>query len=172
MNGRGLLFEDNNAKKDIIGRLTFKPLEFLRIGGSYRYGYPVNNEDRRLSFAGELQLEYNNILFQAEYIYDEGDYYAAAGGGCGAEPVPLGNKRDGAYAQLLYMTPWNLQPVVKFEMFDYDKDLENTEENIITAGVNYWFNDWTRIQVNYRYRAEIGNEVKNDDILVQLQVKF
>jgi hypothetical protein len=172
MNGRGLLIEDNNMKKDFIARLTLKPLDFLRIGGSYRLGYPVKNEDRRFSFAGEMQIELADLLFQAEYIYDEGDYYPAAGGGCGVDPVPLGRKRDGYYAQVLYMTPWNLQPVVKFEAFDYDKNAKNTEETIITTGINYWFNDWTRIQVNYRYRAEKGAEVMNDDILVQLQVKF
>ena len=172
MNGRGLLNEDNNAKKDFIGRVTFKPLDFLRFGGSFRYGYPVNNDETRTSYAGEVQVKLENLLFQAEYIYDEGDYYPAAGGGCGSDPVALGAKRDGAYAQLLYMTPWMIQPVVKWETFDYNKDLENTEENIITAGFNYWFNDWTRLQFNYRYRAEKGAEVNNDDILIQLQVKF
>ena len=103
MNGRGLLNEDNNSKKDFIGRVTFKPLEFLRFGGSFRYGWPVNNDDTRQSYAAEIQVKKGDLLFQAEYIADEGDYYPAAGGGCGTDPVALGENRNGAYAMLLYI---------------------------------------------------------------------
>ncbi len=70
------------------------------------------------------------------------------------------------------MTNFNLEPVVKFEMFDADLNSDANEQNIITLGANYFFNDATRLQVNYRYRAEKGAEIPNDEILVQLQVKF
>ena len=72
----------------------------------------------------------------------------------------------------MYMTPWRVQPVVKFELFDKDKDVEDNSEYITTFGVNYFFNDWTRLQVNYRYRAEMAGEIPNDALLVQVQVKF
>jgi len=77
----------------------------------------------------------------------------------------------------MYMTPWNIQPIVKYENFDPDTDLDNTNldncmKNIITFGFNYFFNDWTRLQLNYLYKVEEGNEIANDEILMQLQVKF
>jgi len=72
----------------------------------------------------------------------------------------------------MYMTDWNLQPVVKYESFDPDTETDNDALNIITFGFNYFFNDWTRLQLNYLYKAEEGNEITNDEILMQLQVKF
>lgn len=171
MNGNGLNVKDNNAKKDVIGRVIFHPLDFLSIGGNFRYGYPNVDSSDRVSVGAELQIETGNFLLQGEYIYDEGDYNRAAGGGCGSEPMVLGEKRDGYFVQAMYMTRWMVQPVAKFESFDTDKDLDNSIY-WMTFGVNYWFNDWTRVQLNYQYKAENGAEVDNDAIMVQLQVKF
>ncbi|MBK3516007.1 porin [Carboxylicivirga marina] len=172
MNGTGLGVKDNNSKKDMIGRLKVNPLDFLSIGGSFRYGYPINNEETRTSFAAEFEVNLNNLLVQGEYIYDEGDQNPAAGGGCGSDPVILGEKRGGYWVQGMYMTKWMLQPVMKFEMFDLDSDIDENEEYITTFGLNYFFNDWTRLQVNYQYKAEKAGEVENDALLMQLQVKF
>ena len=71
----------------------------------------------------------------------------------------------------MYMTPWNLQPIVKYESYDPNIDEDNDVEDVITFGVNYFFNDWTRLQLNYLYKAE-EEEESNDEILMQLQVKF
>lgn len=70
------------------------------------------------------------------------------------------------------MTPWNLQPVVKLESWDPDIDVDDNSENVITLGFNYFLNDWTRLQVNYLYKAEDQEEISNDELLMQLQVKF
>ena len=72
----------------------------------------------------------------------------------------------------MYMTSWSLQPVVKYESFDPDTETDDNAMSIITFGVNYFFNDWTRLQLNYLYKAEEGNEIVNDELLMQLQVKF
>ena len=79
--------------------------------------------------------------------------------------------RSGFWTQALYMTPWNLQPVIKYESYDPNTDEDNDIENVITFGVNYFFNDWTRLQLNYLYKVE-EEEEPNDEILMQLQVKF
>ena len=171
MNGKGLGIVDNNEKKDVIGRLTYKPLEFLRVGGSFRYGFPGLTDKSRTSYAAEIQIKHSNILVQGEYIYDEGDYVLGPGG-CGADPIALGEKRDGFYVQATYMTPFMLQPVIKYEAFDYDKDMDNNTMSVITVGANYFFNDNTRMQLNYRYRVEEAGELDNDVIALQLQVKF
>lgn len=72
----------------------------------------------------------------------------------------------------MYMTPWNLQPIIKYESYDPNTDADNDIATVITFGVNYFFNDWTRLQLNYLYKAEEGIEIANDEILMQLQVKF
>lgn len=171
MNGTGLGVTDNNNKKDLIGRATIKPLDFLRFGGSFRYGFPANDSEKRITYAGELEVNYGDFLLQGEYIMDSGDENLAAGGGCGADPLILGDKSSGGYVQLLYMTPFRLQPVVKYEMFDRDLDTDNNSFSTFTAGANYFFNDWTRLQVNYRYTMDDAG-LDPTEIKVQLQVKF
>lgn len=77
------------------------------------------------------------------------------------------------------MTPWYLQPVVKYESYNPDAlsysylyHDQNFEQTTLTFGLNYFINEWTRVQVNYLYNAEPGNEFKNDGISIQLQAKF
>lgn len=173
MNGSGLGRLDNNEKKDVVGRVILKPFEFFRIGGSFRYGYPSynNNDDSRTTFGGELQAKYKNFTLLGEYIMDEGDYNRDLGGGCAGNLIELGEKRSGGYATIAYKTKWNVEPVFRFDFFD-SGNMQNYKENNMTFGVNYFFNDWTRLQVNYVYRTEEPADMKNDVFVIQLQVTF
>lgn len=173
MNGSGLGRADNNKMKDIVGRILLKPVDFIKVGGSFRTGYPSynNNEDSRTSLAGELQANYKGFTLQAEYLTDKGDYNRDLGGGCSGNLIDLGEKRSGGFATLAYLTKWNVEPVFRFDFFDSGND-RGYKENNMTYGINYYFNDWTRLQVNYIYRAEKPTEVKNDELVLQLQVKF
>lgn len=86
-------------------------------------------------------------------------------------------ERAGFWAQLMYMTPWNIQPIIKHEQYDPNTDDENSTSatalsKVTTFGFNYFFNDWTRLQLNYLYKAEEEHEVANDELIMQLQVKF
>ncbi len=176
MNGYRRGFYDENNNKAIVGRVTIQPWEVLRFGGSFRKGVTGSASDNDVTrFAGEVQLDWKGFIMQAEYIWGEDTGSYTTGGGCDGTPIEIHEgpiTRSGMYAQLLYMTPWNLQPVVKFETYDGDTTADNNLETIITAGVNYFFNDWTRFQINYSYRAEEANEIPNDCLLVQMQVTF
>ncbi|MCD6596221.1 MAG: hypothetical protein J7L04_00950 [Bacteroidales bacterium] len=175
MNGTGLGVKDNNNKKDIIGRAVIHPLDFLYVGGSFRQGWPTKDTLTRTSFAAEIEVQFSNFLFQAEYIFDEGDYNRSAGGGCGSDPLVLGEKRAGWWAMAMYRTYFNLEPVIKVESFDTGDDYGNSDL-ITTFGFNYFINDNVRLQVNYRYRAEKNDlstaEIPNDALVFQLQAKF
>ena len=169
-------YEDENIAKSVKGRVTFAPLDFLQIGGSFAYGKTGAKEDNeKTRLGGELQVSYGNFLFQGEYLWadDTGDY--TTGGGCDGTPIEFhtgGVTRCGFFAQAMYKTSWNLQPVFKFETYDADKSIDNNTQTIMTYGINYFLNDWTRIQLNYRYKAEQGNEIPNDQFVIQVQVKF
>ena len=177
MNGSGLNQVDNNNKKDIVGRVTYKLFDFMTIGGSYRYGFPKlnNDEDSRTTYGGEILLEFNNLHIQGEYIHDEGAYDPGADTGCGSEPLALGEKRDGAYGMIWYDTKWNLQPVFKYEFFDQDLDLKDVPYRYserMTLGLNYYFNKAIRLQVNYQANIETVINQDNDKFLAQIQVVF
>lgn len=169
-------FEDENDGKSIKSRLTFSPFEFLQIGGSFGYGVTgINSDNEKTRIGADLSMSFNNFLLQGEYIWgdDTGDY--TTGGGCDGTPLQThtgGVTRSGFFAHAMYMTPWNLQPVVKFESYDPDMSIDTNSETILTFGLNYFLNDWTRIQMNYRYKAEQALEVTNDQFVLQVQVKF
>ena len=182
MNGLGIGTRDDNTGKDIVGRIVVSPIEFVKIGGSFRYGKSKPavadaDEDEKTRLSGEIQVKYENFLLQAEYIYGEDVGSYTTGGGCGeADEIHEGTvKRNGLFIQAMYMTKWNLQPVIKYESWEPDMDAEDDLEQITTFGINYFLNDWTRIQINYLYCAEGDtgyNEIDNDQVLVQIQVKF
>lgn len=173
MNGSGLQVADNNSKKDIIGRATYKVLDFVTIGASFRYGYPTNNEDSRTTVGGEIAANYSNFYFQAEYIYDEGAYNRGTGGGCGEELVDLGEERAGAYGMIWYDTKWHLQPVFKYEFFDANLDvLDIGYQEKMTFGVNYFLGEHVRFQLNYQANIETDVNVDNDKLLAQVQIRF
>jgi phosphate-selective porin len=176
MNGTGLNQGDNNTKKDVMGRATYKITNYLTVGGSFRFGYPIpnNNVDDRSSYGGELLLELDKLRVQAEYIYDEGAYFAGAAGGCGTTPIALGEKRDGAYMLATYAVNEKFEPVFKYEYFDPDIDLKDNIGYLerMTIGFNYFVNDKVRFQLNYLSNIETVANIDNDQLLAQVQIKF
>ncbi|HOP04595.1 MAG TPA: porin [Tenuifilaceae bacterium] len=169
-------FKDENNGKSVKSRVVFAPVEFIQVGGSFGYGVTGINSDNKKTRAGaDLQVSYGNFLLQGEYLWgdDTGDY--TTGGGCDGSPLVThtgGVTRSGFFAHAMYMTPWNLQPVFKFESYDSDMSIDSNSETIMTFGLNYFMNDWTRIQVNYRYKAEQAFEIPNDQVVIQVQAKF
>jgi len=67
-------FRDENANKTITGRVVVSPLDQISFGGSYKLGKTdiTNEGEKRTRFAGELEIEYSNLLVQAEYIEGKG----------------------------------------------------------------------------------------------------
>lgn len=197
-NGTGKNTMDNNEYKDFTGRVIVSPLEWLHIGASYKYGKqkPVRDTmapDERSRWGVDLSLEKANFIFQAEYIQGLDKGSSLIGGGCGSTPtIVLGDfKKSGYMAQILYMTPWNLQPVLKYECYDPNIMIDNgnpddeegaydyDKQQDITIGFNYFFAETVRLQMNYVYKVEESgdtdatyHEIANDYIVMQLQVIF
>jgi phosphate-selective porin len=192
LNGTGINHIDDNSNKDIAARIVIAPWQWLKIGGSYRTGFvgtkDINDEQkRRTRTAFDLTFEKWNFMLQGEYLMGQDIGEIAGGGGCGgkatATTLPTYDK-DGFWVAAMYMTPWSLQPIVKYETYNPDGTaysyLGNTQtydQNTITFGLNYFLNDWTRIQVNYLYNSEGKtngdfNEYDNDAFMIQVQAKF
>lgn len=179
MNGTGLLTPDQDTYKDVVGRVIVQPTNWMHFGASFKKGKSANadaslGDDTRTRFGGEVEVNFANFLVQGEYIYGEDNGSYTVGGGCGGDPeiVQGSVKRSGMFVTALYNTPWNFQPVIKYENYNSDMDATHNLEQITTFGINYFFNEWTRLQINYEYAAEQAKEVKNDRLMVQLQVKF
>lgn len=176
MNGMGQGVADENNGKDVIGRLVVQPFYFFSIGGSFKYGtHGKDNDDDVTRFGGEMQLKFGEFLFQSEYIWGRNTGTFITGGGCdgGPEIVVEGPvDRHGFFAHAMYQFENGFQPVIKFESFDNNLDETGDIENYTTFGVNYFFNDWTRLQLNYIMGLTDNSATKDDSFVVQLQVKF
>lgn len=181
MNGIGINEWDDNNSKDIVFRGVISPWEGINVGGSMRYGKqrpstPADGAGVKTVIGGEVAINYFNFLFHAEYIYGYGkNLRGVAGGGCGGggtPDIPGELERDGYYAMLLYKTPWNLEPVVKYEYFnpnmksDYTLASTTASKTVTswTFGINYFINDWSRVQVNYIMHNDGNVETSGTDI--------
>lgn len=192
-NGTGKNMWDIDRSKDFIGRIVIAPYEWISLGGSYHFGKQKNPDvtvkemDERMRYGGDLTLKKYNFILQTEYVFGQDKGSKLIGGGCGSTPeLVIGNfKSSGYYAQLMYNTPWKLMPLVKYETYDPDMDKEDFDHtayrsSTMTFGLNYYANDWTRIQLNYLYNIESSsstdimnyNEIQNDMFLLQIQVKL
>jgi len=192
-NGTGKNVFDGDLKKDLTGRIVIAPYDWISIGGSYLSGKQKNPDvtvkdmDERMRYGADLQLKKYNFILQAEYLFGQDKGSKLIGGGCGSTPeLVVGDfKSNGYFAQLMYNTPWKLMPLVKYETYDPDMDQEDYiheayRVSTMTFGLNYYPNDWTRLQINYMYKTEASsstelinyNEVPNDMLQIQIQVKL
>jgi phosphate-selective porin len=185
VNGTGQNNIDNNKYKDFVGRLAFSPFEFVSIGGSYRYGKQPNPaidsiSDERMRWGADITLKAYNFLIQGEYIFGDDKGSKLEGGGCGADPTVVQGtfQSSGFWVMAMYKTPWFFEPVVKYQCYDPDNEADFNKKSTLTVGLNYFFNDWTRLQVNYMYNTEESSstdlanyhEIDNDMLMVQLQI--
>ncbi len=189
-NANGVFATNNNLfdAYALTGRVTVQPVPGLSIGASARYTQSppaaegVEDDDTKFRYGFDAQYSFKNITLVGEYINgkDEGSY--TEGGGCGGDAVTMTgtNNANGFYLMAIYRTNSNIEPVYKIENYTTIKSdggdipVENEEKSICqTFGVNYYPNDWTRLQLNYIYAAEMPDElVDNDMLLIQLQVRF
>jgi hypothetical protein len=166
LNGAGINTLDNNQSKDIDGRLVFHPLKILDVGISYYNGYDIffsspNISQERVRLGTEFALNYNQLSVKGEWIEGkEGN----------SDPIV----HHGWYLQGSYFIwPKHLQGVFRYDTYNPNtaksKDLETSTYYVF--GINYFFNVWTKIQMDYSWRTE-NPTTKNNVFTVQLQLGF
>lgn len=172
----------------LTGRVTVQPVQGLKVGASVRTGQSpaqdvtVEDPDTKMRLGFDVNWKFRNLVLMGEFIDGEDVGSYTTGGGCdGPGEMVTGEKvTSGWYAMGAYRFANNFEPVYKLENYNSSKsDGSDTsspaaEETSMcqTFGLNYYPNDWTRLQLNYTYSAETPNEVKNDALLIQLQVRF
>ena len=192
-NGTGKNVKDNDQAKDFIGRLVIAPYDWISLGGSYHSGKQKNPDptvtamDERMRYGFDVTLKKYNFILQSEYVFGQDKGSKLVGGGCGSTPeLVIGNfKSNGYFAQLMYTTKFKVMPLAKYETYDSDMNKEDYDhtafrQSTLTFGLNYYANDWVRLQLNYLYNIETSsstditnyNEIPNDMIQLQVQVKL
>jgi phosphate-selective porin len=185
-NGAGMNVYDGNDGKDYSARLVFSPIEGIGIGGSVRYGEqkPIQAsepDDKRFRVGADLSVKVKNFLLQGEYILGEDKGSSLVGGGCGSTPTIMkGNfTKDGAWGSIMYTYNEKWAPIVKFQYYHITSDLASVQAQFqreFVFGLNYYYNDWTRFQVNYVITKDnlIPDEAEyaKSYLVFQVQAKF
>lgn len=68
--------------------------------------------------------------------------------------------------------PTSYQPFVRWDRYDPDVDKNNDVTTVITPGLNIFFAETTKLQLNYRKVLEEGTDIKNDEFQAQVQFGF
>jgi len=165
LNGAGINTVDNNSSKDIDGRVVFHPFKILDIGGSYYNGFdrftssPTKDQER-IRWGAEIALNYKSLSVKSEYLQGmEGNH----------QPIV----HEGWYAQASYfIVPKYLQGVFRYDTYNPNTSISRLTNTYYVFGLNYFFNVWTKLQVNYSWRTENGPSVDNDVFTIQLQLGF
>ncbi|MDF1582773.1 MAG: porin [Methyloprofundus sp.] len=122
-------------------------------------------------YSTDLSFHYENITAQAEYNYMNTDFGTAAD-----------KRKDGWYLQTGYFIPsLNLEPAFRFEQYNHDKSVNNKQDDIYTAGLNWYIlgTHDLKVQVNYEHteygegNANPSNGKTSRDLLfLQAQIYF
>jgi phosphate-selective porin OprO/OprP len=166
-NGAGYdVTTDNNNQKDVVARLGVHPIKGLDFGGSLYTGEdiplattkvpsPTTQTRNRYGIDGRYVI--GPLSVTAEYAH-------------GTDGTV---QKDGWYAQAGYFVLPKLQILAKYDTFDPSKTITTDRSTIYIGGINYVFNSWTKLSVDYLdKREETATQIKNNILEVQLQIAF
>ncbi|MFC2170158.1 porin [Acidobacteriota bacterium] len=160
LNGSGINKADYNNQKDIAGRLVFSPYSFLVFGLSHYNGryspYPKAPFAKRNRTGIDLSFVHGRLSLKGECILARED-----------NTVRQGWYIQGGY----YFVMKKIQTVIKYDSFG-TKGIRGGRIDIVTFGLNLFFTDKTKFQINYEYRIGELDKVSNHAILAQLQAGF
>lgn len=166
-NGTGMNISDTaNEAKDVVARLITNPAKGLSVGISYYNGWGkavkpaadfLGRSQTRNRIGAEASYNTKRWSFKGEYIYGKDGH----------------TDRSGWYAMVgFYAIPQKLEIVGKYDTYDPDMDAGDNISTRLAAGLNYIFNNWSRIQAFYTFRDEEGELVNNNYLSVQVQIGF
>jgi phosphate-selective porin OprO/OprP len=166
-NGAGYdVTTDNNNHKDIAARLAVHPIKGLDFGGSLYEGEDIPLATTKAP--NPVTQARNRYGFDARYVTGPLSVTAEYLHGTDASI-----HRDGWYAQAGYFVLPKLQLMAKYDTYDPNKVITTDRSIIYYGGVNYVFNSWTKLAVDYLYKhEETTTQVRNNILEAQLQIAF
>jgi len=159
-NGSGINVSDDNDAKDVALRAVAYPQPGLSAGLSGYFGK-----------AGTQRLDHHRVgaevAWSQEPWWIKSEYVQGRGNGKDEE-----RQKQGWYLLGGYNLTATRQLLLRYDLFDPDRDAGNDRRTVLTLGANWRFSPWSRFQVNYELKEEQGPDVSNNTLLAQYQVKF
>ena len=165
---------DNNNTKDIVGRVGVGIPMFAGLGFSFYEGkWPVQycpgacNEGRSAK-ALDLFLDTGKVFFQYEHIWAQG---RLTGGGVTLPSMWQDSKYGGYYIVLGYRVNPLIEPVLKIDVCDPDKDTGADRLKDMHYGVTLNFERKAKFQVLFR-ESEVDGRFDDNAFLAQASARF
>jgi len=160
-NGSGINKPDLNDHKDSSVRLVIRPVRSLSIGlsrydGRYRSSEmaPVVEKERT---GIDILCVLGALAIKGEYIHGEDEH----------------TKRSGWYIHGNYdLVSDRFQTIFRYDSFNANLDVRGNKMTVTTFGLNYFFTDKTKIQLNYEFQKKASGQASKNVILAQFQAGF
>ena len=162
-NGSGINKADTNDQKDLGGRVVVHPIESLSVGVAYYNGRlrpdpesPTVIRDTAHRTGLEFAFAQSSVSLRGECMFSKDDQMS----------------RNGWYLQGGYFfIPKDFQGVIRFDSYNKNRDLSGVRSDRFTVGLNWYFAEKTKMQVNYE-RYKIVSGASNWALLAQMQAYF
>lgn len=203
VNGSGANKSDDNGQKDWVGRVAFTlPVDYnsvlreLKFGSSVYKGKKnsvVTLADKSTLVTGQgrsdrygFDIYYNHDPIGATFEYAQGHDEPIAAGG------KIGKTKSSGYVATLYYTwgeqflksyraqakyddwwPHSYESFIRYDQFDPNRALPANETVISTIGLNVFFAETTKFQINLSHTAPKAPAAKSGNtLLAQFQFGF
>jgi phosphate-selective porin OprO/OprP len=160
-NGSGINRVDTNDQKDIAGRLILRPFNSLAIGFSHYMGDQRPsasvvhvNRDRT---GVDVFFSKGPAFIKGEYIFARDDQAESAGWYV-----------RGGYS----FVKEKLQALINYDSYDRDLDLAGNRIDVLTLGLNWFFSEKTKLQINYEHHRDEFAGTTDNVFLAQFQAYF
>jgi len=160
-NGAGINKSDTNSQKDLAARLAVRPANGLSLAASVYDG-------RYSAQSGAVPVIRDRAGVEAAWTFRvfslKGEYIWARDGEV---------DKSGGYLQAgVFLRPKKIQALLRFDAYDKDRGAPGDRSEAWTAGLNWFFAERTKLQVNYVLtRLEDGTTL-NKAVQVRLQVGY
>ena len=148
-NGEGLNVKDKNKSKDIVARLTVKPVAGLQFAGSYYRGEYGKDYLKRIRYGAGACYDYGRLVLRGEYI-------------CGT----TGDlDSEGWYAVAGWRVTRTLLPAVRYDTFLEDCSRGSSRQTNYTAGLTWQPVKYLRCQLDYTYEDFAARDVAGRNVV-------
>lgn len=153
-NGEGLNVKDKNKSKDLVARLTLRPVRGLQIAGSYYWGEYGSDYLKRVRYGAGACYDEGSLVVRAEWI-------------CGTTGLPAGGEldSDGWYAVGGWRVTPSLMSVVRYDTFLENSSESASRQTNYTAGVVWQPVKYLRCQLNYTYEDYASRAAANRNVV-------
>lgn len=148
-NGEGLNVRDKNRSKDIVARLTLKPVAGLQVAGSYYWGEYGTDYLKRVRYGAGACYDRGPVVVRGEYI-------------CGT----TGDlDSEGWYAVAGWRVTKTLLPTVRYDTFLENTARSSSRQTNYTAGLTWQPVKYLRCQLDYTYEDYAARDVSGRNVV-------